>query len=44
MMLLSSGRVPVETNISPINTDEGELFGYMAIARNVEREKVKKSH
>jgi PAS domain S-box-containing protein len=43
MMLLSSGRVPVETNISPINTEEGELFGYMAIARNVDREKVRKS-
>jgi PAS domain S-box-containing protein len=42
MMFSSSGRVPVEANISAINTEEGDLFGYMAIARNVEREKVEK--
>jgi PAS domain S-box-containing protein len=43
MMLSSSGRVPVEANISAITTEEGDLFGYMAIARHVEREKVEKS-
>ena len=43
MMLSSSGRVPVEANISAITTEEGDLFGYMAIVRHVEREKVEKS-
>jgi hypothetical protein len=43
MMLSSSGRVPVEANISAITTEEGDLFGFMAIARHVEREKVEKS-
>ncbi|MDD1700072.1 MAG: PAS domain S-box protein [Methanoregula sp.] len=42
MMLSSSGRVPVEANISAINTEEGDLFGYMAIARHVDREKIEK--
>jgi PAS domain S-box-containing protein len=42
MMLSSSGRVPVETNISAITTEKGDLFGYMAIARNVEQGKVEK--
>ncbi len=43
MLLSSSGRVPVEANISAITTEEGDLFGYMAIVRHVEREKVEKS-
>jgi PAS domain S-box-containing protein len=43
MMLSSSGRVPVEANISAITTEEGDLFGYMAIARNVERGTIEKS-
>ena len=42
MMLSSSGRVPVEANLSAINTETGELFGYMAIARNIERNKIEK--
>jgi PAS domain S-box-containing protein len=42
MMLSSSGRVPVEANLSAINTETGELFGYMAIARNIERNKMEK--
>jgi PAS domain S-box-containing protein len=42
MMLSSSGRVPVEANISAITTEEGVLFGYMAIARHVEQGKVEK--
>ena len=42
MMLSSSGRVPVEANFSAINTETGDLFGYMAIARHIEREKVEK--
>jgi PAS domain-containing protein len=42
MMLSSSGRVPVEANFSAINTEEGDLFGYLAIARNIERDKVEK--
>jgi PAS domain S-box-containing protein len=42
MMLSSSGRVPVEANFSAINTEEGDLFGYMAIARNIGREKLEK--
>ena len=43
MMLSSSGRVPVEANFSAINTETGDLFGYMAIARNIGREKVGKN-
>jgi PAS domain S-box-containing protein len=42
MMLSSSGRVPVEANLSAITTEEGDLFGYMAIARNIERDKVER--
>ena len=42
MMLSSSGRVPVEANISAIIAEGGDLFGYMAIARQVERQKVEK--
>jgi PAS domain S-box-containing protein len=42
MMLSSSGRMPVEANLSAITTEEGDLFGYLAIARNVERDKVEK--
>jgi PAS domain S-box-containing protein len=42
MMLSSSGRVPVETNLSAITTEEGDLFGYLAIARNIERDKAEK--
>ncbi|MDD1697126.1 MAG: PAS domain-containing protein, partial [Methanoregula sp.] len=42
MMLSSSGRVPVEANLSAITTEEGDLFGYLAIARNIEREKIEK--
>jgi PAS domain S-box-containing protein len=42
MMLSSSGRVPVEANISAITTEEGDLFGYMAIARHVDQGKVEK--
>jgi PAS domain S-box-containing protein len=41
MMLSSSGRVQVEANISAITTEEGDLFGYMAIARHVEGKKSK---
>ena len=41
MMLSSSGRVLVEANISSITTEEGDLFGYMAIARHVEGKKSK---
>ena len=44
MILSSSGRLPVEANISAINTENGDLFGYMAIARQVERAKVEKLH
>jgi PAS domain S-box-containing protein len=43
MMLSSSGRVPVEANISAIIAEGGDFFGYMAIARNVERETIEKS-
>jgi PAS domain-containing protein len=42
MMLSSSGRVPVEANFSAINNEGGDLFGYMAIARNIERSKIEK--
>jgi PAS domain S-box-containing protein len=42
MMLSSSGRVPVEANFSAINTEEGDLFGYMAIARNIGKDKTEK--
>jgi PAS domain S-box-containing protein len=42
MILSSSGRVPVEANISAINTEEGDFFGYMAIARHVNRGKIEK--
>jgi PAS domain S-box-containing protein len=41
MMLSSSGRVQVEANISAITTEEGDIFGYMAIARHVEGKKSK---
>jgi PAS domain S-box-containing protein len=41
MMLSSSGRIQVEANISAITTEEGDLFGYMAIARHVEGKKPK---
>ena len=44
MMLSSSGRVQVEANISAITTEEGDLFGYMAIARHVEGKKSKNHH
>jgi PAS domain S-box-containing protein len=43
MMLSSSGRVPVEANFSAINTETGDLFGYMAIARHIGREKFEKT-
>jgi PAS domain S-box-containing protein len=39
MMLSSSGRVPVEANLSAITSEGGDLFGYLAIARNIERDK-----
>jgi PAS domain S-box-containing protein len=39
MMLSSSGRISVEANISSIITDKGDLFGYMAIARNLDGKK-----
>ena len=42
MMLSSSGRVPVEANLSAITTEGGDLFGYLAIARNIERDKSEK--
>jgi PAS domain-containing protein len=42
MMLSSSGRIPVEANISAIMAKSGDLFGFVAVARNVEREKVDK--
>jgi len=42
MILSSSGRVPVEANISAIAAEDGDLFGYMAIARHVNLEKVEK--
>jgi PAS domain S-box-containing protein len=42
MMLSSSGRIPVEANISAILAKGGDLFGFIAVARNVEREKVDK--
>jgi PAS domain-containing protein len=43
MILSSHGRVPVEANISAINTEEGNLFGYMAIARTIEKDKNRKT-
>ena len=42
MMLSSSGRIPVEANISAITAQNGDLFGFIAVARNVGREKVER--
>jgi PAS domain S-box-containing protein len=42
MMLSSSGRVPVEANLSAITTEDGDLYGYLAIARNIELDKVER--
>ncbi len=41
-MLSSSGRIPVEANISSIMAQNGDFFGFIAVARNVEREKVER--
>ena len=42
MMLSSSGRIPVEANISPIMAQNGDFFGFIAIARNTDREKIER--
>ena len=42
MMLSSSGRIPVEASISSIMAKNGNFFGFLTVARNVEREKVER--
>jgi hypothetical protein len=42
MMLSSSGRIPVEANISAIMAKNGDFFGFFTVARNVDREKVER--
>ena len=42
MMLSSSGRIPVEANISPIMAQNGDFFGFIAIARITDREKIER--
>ena len=42
MLFSSSGRVPVEVTLSTIHSADGDISGFLAIARNAEREKVEK--
>ncbi len=42
MMLSSSGRIPVEANISAITAENGDIFGFIAVARNVDRGRVER--
>jgi len=42
MLLSSSGRIPVEANISPVKAQNGDFFGFIAIARNTDREKIER--
>jgi PAS domain S-box-containing protein len=42
MLFSSSGRIPVEVTLSTILAADGDISGFLAIARNAEREKVEK--
>jgi PAS domain S-box-containing protein len=42
MLFSSSGRVPVEVNLSTIHAEDGNISGFLAIARNTDRDTAEK--
>jgi hypothetical protein len=43
MLFSSAGRVPVEVNLSTIHAEDGNISGFLAIARNTEQKMPKRT-